>query len=79
MHINTLADLKSKIIELKISHADDNALRQLLGALVNVVCMVKEALVMEKMNEMRLLAKTEIETRDDSVLAKVVEDDGEIN
>ena len=34
---------------------------------------------MEKMNEMRLLAKTEIETRDDSVLAKVVEDDGEIN
>ena len=70
--IETLGQLKSKIIELKISKEDEDGLRTLLGSLVNVVGVVKEALVMNKMNEMHTLAGEEIKRKDDSVMANVV-------
>ena len=70
--IKTLGELKSKIIELKISDPTSTDLKMLLGTLVNVVVAVKESLVMDKMSEMRLLAKQEIQKKDDSVLAQVV-------
>ena len=62
--IKTLGELKSKIIELKISDPTSTDL--------NVVGAVKESLVMDKMSEMRLLAKQEIQKKDDSALAQVV-------
>lgn len=70
--IKTLGELKSKIIELKISDPTSTDLKTLLGTLVNVVVAVKESLVIDKMSEMRILAKQEIQKKDNSVLAQVV-------
>ena len=72
--ISTLGELKYKIIDLKITRKEENedALKTMLGSLVNVVSGVKEALVMDKMKEMHTMATEEIKKRDDSVMAKVV-------
>lgn len=74
--IKTLGQLKSEIIELKLEHNlkkdDEKKLHNLLAALVNQVSTVKEALVIEKMNEMKELAREEIERKDNSVMAQVV-------
>ena len=52
--------------------ADNDKLKKLLGALVNQVAIVKEALVIEKMNEMHASANAEIQKKDGSVYAEVV-------
>lgn len=74
--IKTLGQLKSDIIELKLEpnlkKDDEKKLHNLLAALVNQVSTVKEALVIEKMNEMKELAREEIERKDNSVMAQVV-------
>ena len=70
--IRTLGQLKSRIIELKLENQESEELHKLLAALVNQVSTVKEALVIEKMNEMKSLARKEIEKKDDSVMAEVV-------
>ena len=70
--IRTLGQLKSRIIELKLENQESEELHKLLAALVNQVSTVKEALVIEKMNEMKSLAREEIEKKDDSVMADVV-------
>lgn len=55
--INTLGELKNEIIRLKLDeNRDENKLKHLLGALVNQVSVVKEALVIQKMNEMHISA-----------------------
>lgn len=72
--IDTLGKLKDEIIRLKLdANRDESKLKTLLGALVNQVGLVKEALVIEKMNEMHTLATSEIEKKDDSANAKVVD------
>lgn len=73
--IDTLGKLKDEIIRLKLdaNREGESKLKTLLGALVNQVGLVKEALVIEKMNEMHTFATSEIEKKDDSVNAKVVE------
>ena len=71
--IETLGQLKDEIIRLKLTDPNSPILKELLGALVNQVANVKEALVMEKMHEMHKLATSEIERKDDSANAKVVE------
>jgi hypothetical protein len=48
-------------------------LKDLLSALVNQVRITKEALVIAKMNEMHTLATSEIEKKDNSANAKVVD------
>lgn len=71
--INTLGKLKDEIIRLKLdANRDESELKTLLGALVNQVGLVKEALVIEKMNEMHTLATEEIKKKDDSAMANVI-------
>lgn len=73
--ISTRDQLKNKIIELKLENNSDkqSELQKLLGSLVNQVVFVKEQLVMKKMDEMHTLATSEIEKKDNSANAKVVE------
>lgn len=74
--VDSIAQLKNQIIALKLKEGrsgdEDRALKTLLGSLVNQVATVKEALVIEKMNEMRELAAYEVQKKDDSVMADVV-------
>ena len=66
--------MKDEIIRLKLdANRDESKLKTLLGALVNQVGLVKEALVIEKMNELHTMATSEIEKKDDSANAKVVD------
>lgn len=73
----TMNELKDDIITLKLaenpSEDDKDKLKELLGALVNQVVFMKESLVIAKMNEMHTLATSEIEKKDNSANAKVVE------
>jgi hypothetical protein len=73
--ISTRDQLKNKIIELKLENNSDkqSELQKLLGSLVNQVVFVKEQLVMKKMDEMHTLATSEIEKKDNSANAKVVD------
>ena len=70
-------ELKDDIITLKLaenpSEDDKEKLKYILGALVNQVVFVKESLVIAKMNEMHTLATSEIEKKDNSANAKVVD------
>ncbi len=71
--IETLGQLKDEIIRLKLTDPNSPILKELLGALVNQVANVKEALVLEKMHEMHKLATSEIDRKDGSARANVVE------
>ena len=68
----TIKQLKDKIIELKLTRSNDDLLKYLLGSFTNMVNVAKEGMIIEKMNEVRTLAKSEIELKDGSVNAKVM-------
>lgn len=69
-----LKQMKEEIIKLKLSMADPDRLRKLLGAFTNLITGVKEAMVMEKMNEMKLAAMKQQEKESKSVNADVVKE-----
>ena len=69
-----LKQMKEEIIKLKLSMAEPDRLRKLLGAFTNLITGVKEALVMEKMNEMKLAAMKQQEKESKSVNADVVKE-----
>lgn len=54
--IATIRQLKNRILELKLAGSEDEELKELLGSFVGMVRSVKEGLIIEKMNEMRLSA-----------------------
>lgn len=71
----TLNELKSKIIELKLTdrgEADEQLLQALLGAFTNLIGTIKEGLVIEKMNEMYQVASEEISKKDAFAKADVM-------
>ena len=74
--ISSLKELKDRIITLKLNQSEDNKaeLQELIGSFTNLVNVVKEALVIEKMNEMGIAATVEIGKKDGSVNANVVKD-----
>ena len=67
--IETLGQLKSKIIELKLvsdrSPDEERTLQDLLGALVNKVATVKEALVVDKMSDVSTKDKEDLKDKMD--------------
>ena len=69
---DTIATLKNEIIQLKLTNPDDNALKEKLGQFTGYIRIIKESLVMKKMNEMNQLAGSQMEIKDGSVNAKVV-------
>ena len=73
--IETLSQLKSKIVDLKVKQRDaseDELLKNLLSSFANEIAIIKEALVMEKMSNMNQQAHNRLDTRDGSVNAKVM-------
>lgn len=60
----TLAELKNRIIHLKLTNSadadTDTELRELLGAFANQVALIKEGLVIKKANSMQELADKEL-------------------
>lgn len=60
----TISELKNEIMRLKISGNDKDRLQALLGAFTSYVNLAKEAMVTEKMNEMRILATNEVVKED---------------
>ena len=71
---NSIRELKNEIMRLKIAGDTTGRLQSLLGAFTSYVNLAKEAMVSEKMNEMRILANQEIKKEDDSVNAKVMDE-----
>ena len=72
---NTIRELKNEIMRLKISNDNPGRLQSLLGAFTSYVNLAKEAMVTEKMNEMRRMANEEIVREDVSVNAKVMSEE----
>ena len=71
----TIQDLKNEIITLKLTQNDDDKLQKLLGAFTSFVNTIKEAMVIEKMNLMKIEASETISSKDESVKATVISDD----
>ena len=74
--ITTIGQLKNEIIALKLvadrSTEQDSELSEKLGQFSNAIAVVKEGLVIKKMNEMRTMAKQMLKDKSDDVNADVV-------
>ena len=72
--IETMGQLKREIIKLKLSDPQSQTLSDLLMSFTNIVTGVKEAMVMDKMNEMNKDAGEEVGKMDDSANANTSSD-----
>lgn len=73
---SSMAELKERIIELKLGNADSSSseLSNLLSKFTNGVRVAKEAMVIEEMNKMRREADKEIGKKDGSANAEIKTD-----